>query len=237
MDSVERVRPQVALVGSLRASHSGSPSSQGLGRTHTLLLMIIDIQHELAVLDAFFAKQAAWVATEYARVGSAPGATTRSNDQIEEDMCHPQGPGSVQDLLCRMTVNELNALIETSMQHALAKSSGVIQSSGVSNKDKHEFVYSLGRGELERRLDDSGVCIARLPGHVAVQQVREIAEGNKHRERLRPVPTWDKAQRTLVERVSVVPGGSGAAIDGYSLSFEQVFGYLSDARAFVQALA
>ena len=86
--------------------------------------MLTDVAHDIEVLQEFFAKQAAWVTTEYAKLSSAQGASDRSDEDVESALFHTQGPGSIEELVCRMTVNELNSLVEATLQDTLGRITG-----------------------------------------------------------------------------------------------------------------
>lgn len=198
--------------------------------------MLTDIAHEIEVLQAFFAKQAAWVTTEYAKLSSARGAESRSSEEVESDLFHAQGPGSLEELVCRMTVNELNSLVEAALQDALVR---VTNESFFPRRAKFgssvKLVYTLNRGELENELREAGLQLGSLEGFPAVLEIKEIAEGNKHRQRLRPVPKWDKAAKTLVPSESIVPGATDEWFSPYELSLNAVSSYLTSAKAFIAA--
>lgn len=197
--------------------------------------MILDIDHELEILEHFFSKQVAWIETEYAKLGSVDGAESRSSEQVERELFHPEGPGSIEELICRMMINELNALIETFLQARLAHLKGFIleREAKGGNASRVDVVYSLPRTKLEKDIKDY-INLTNLPGYAAVQVVKEIAEGNKHRERLRPVPVWDTAAGTLVEVESLVAGRKGC-IDSYEIELGKVSEYLSQTRVFFDA--
>ena len=197
--------------------------------------MILDIDHELEILRHFFTKQVAWIETEYAKLGSVDVAKSRSSEQVECELFHPEGPGSIEQLIWRMTIKELNALIETFLQARLADLKGFLLERGAKtgNASRVDVVYSLPRTELEKSINDY-INLTTLPGYAAVQIVREIAEGNKHRERLRPVPLWNKAAGTLVEVESLVAGRKGC-IDSYEIELGKVSEYLSQTRVFFDA--
>ena len=198
--------------------------------------MLTDIAHDTEVLQAFFAKQAAWVTTEYAKLSSAQDAACRSSEEVESDLFRTQGPGSVEELICRMTVSELNSLVEAALQDTLVR---VTRESffprGAKEGSPLKLVYTLNRGELDQELVAAGLELEILEGYRAVLEVKEITEGNKHRQRLRPVPKWDKSAKTLVPSSSVVPGGADDWISPYELSMGVVSQYLVSAKAFIQA--
>jgi hypothetical protein len=201
-------------------------------------IMLIDIPHELEVLKAFFAKQVAWVTTEYAKLSSAPNASSRTSEDIETELFHPQGPGSVEDLLCRLTINELNTLIEASLQDTLMR---VADTSIFRTSDKKnslvKLVYTLNRGELENELSKFGVLTNSISGHQDVSAIKEIAEGNKHRQRLMPVPKWSKAEGTLVASPSVIPRQTDEWLSPYEHNLDAVSNYLLSAESFINEIA
>lgn len=198
--------------------------------------MLTDVAHDIEVLQTFFAKQAAWVTTEYAKLSSAQGASDRSGEEVESALSHTQGPGSIEELVCRMTVNELNSLIEATLQDTLARITGEsFFPRDAKDGTPLKMVYSLNRGELDQKLLEAGLNLQSLEGHHAVLEVKEITEGNKHRARLRPVPKWDKAARTLVPSSSLVPGASDEWISPYELSLGAVSQYVESTKAFIQA--
>lgn len=199
--------------------------------------MILDLPHELSVLSAFFARQVTWITTEGAKLASAQGADTRTDEEIENELFHSDGPGSVQELVCRMTVNELNSLVETSLQQALIRVSGTqFVHRGKEKYPTTELVYALPRTDLEKRLSETGLRLRDLPGFLATQEIKEISEGIKHRERLRPVPGWENSSKGLVNRESIVTGATGEAISFYDLTPAQVSSYLAEASSFISSV-
>jgi len=198
--------------------------------------MLTDIAHDIEVLQAFFAKQAAWITTEYAKLSSARGADSRSSEEVESDLFHTQGPGSIEELVCRMTVNELNSLVEAALQGTLVR---VTNESFFPRRAKEgsplKLVYTLNRGELDQELVEAGLELQLLEGYRAALEIKEITEGNKHRQRLRPVPRWHKAANTLVPNASVVPGATDEWISTYELNLNAVAQYLVSAKSFIQA--
>lgn len=198
--------------------------------------MFIDIPHELEVLDAFFSRQASWIVTDLAKISAH--TTLLESDDIEARLFHPQGPGSAEQVLCRMTINELNSLIETAMQDALVRVSGdnfFTTETKVGSEVK--LVYRLNRSELEQKLTQSGILLEPSENYAAVLQIKEISEGNKHRERLRPVPKWDRARKTLVKPATLVPGSTDTWYSSYELELGQVQEYIFKCRNFIRWLS
>jgi hypothetical protein len=198
--------------------------------------MLTNIVHDLEVLQAFFANQAAWITTEYAKLSSARGADSRSSEEVESELFHTQGPSSIEELVCRMTVNELNSLIEASLQDTLVRVTNEFFFPRHAKSSGHlKLVYMLNRGELDRELVEAGLNLQSLEGYGAASEIKEITEGNKHRQRLRPVPKWDKAEQTLVPSESVVPGATDDWISAYELNLNAVSQYLVSAKSFIEA--
>jgi len=199
--------------------------------------MLTDIAQDIEILEAFFAQQAAWITTEYAKLSSARGADSRSSEEVESDLFHAQGPGSIEELVCRMTVSELNALIEAALQNTLVR---VANESFFPLRAREgnpvKLVYTPNRSELEQEIVGVGLELQLLEGYSAVLEIKEITEGNKHRQRLRPVPKWDKAAKTLVPIASVVPNVPDEWISPYELNLAAVSRYLVSARSFMQAV-
>lgn len=124
------------------------------------------------------------------------------------------------------------------MQDAIVRVSGdsfIPENPITSNPLK--FIYSLTRNELEKKLTQIGIRLESVNDYAAVQQVREIAEGNKHREGLRPVPKWDKAQKTLIRPVSTVPGSTDTWFSSYELKMQNVHEYMLQCGSFIHALS
>lgn len=197
--------------------------------------MFINISHEIEVLKACFARKAAWITAEFARMSS--DSTLLQNEDIEAHLFHPQGPGSAEQCLCRMTVNELNALVETAMQDALVRVTGeFLFRFGTKVQSEVQLIYGLNRAELEKTLECNGISLCALEGYKVVQQIKEISEGNKHRERLRPTPKWNPTNKTLEKRESFVPGSTDTWFSSYELELGQVHEYIGLSDKFIRAL-
>ena len=198
--------------------------------------MFINLSHDLEVLEACFARQAAWITAEFARMSSY--STPLQEEDIEAHLFHPQGPGSAEQCLCRMTVNELNALVETAMQDALVRVTGkFLFQFGSKVPSEVKLIYSLKRVELEQQLELNGIVLGALDGYKAVKQVKEISEGNKHREGLRPTPKWNRSNKTLEKIESLVPGATGAWFSSYELELGKVREYIGLSGKFIRALS
>lgn len=191
----------------------------------------MDIDHEYEVIKAFFSRGVAWVAAELDDLEKRPSSSKTQGDKfVEEKLFHPNGPGSLEEILCRTTLNELNALIESALQEVLTKMSGGMFI------DEKGLIVGAGRGDLEKALAKYGVQITALSEHAKVHQIKELAEGFKHRRGLRPLPKWDKKRGKLAYQSSVVAGHSHETIRGYDLRIDNVCDYLRSAKAFLDEL-
>lgn len=191
----------------------------------------MDIDHEYEVINAFFSRGAAWVAAESANVEARLSSSKAHTDEfVEELLFHPNGPGSLEDILCRATLNELNALIEAALQDALTEISGTLFI------DDKGLIVGARRGDLEKALAQYGLQVTVLSEHTTVQQIKELAEGFKHRQGLRPLPKWNNAQKTLEYQLSVVAGFAHETIHGYEVRIVNVRDYLRLARVFLDQL-
>ena len=86
------------------------------------MAFVVDLlHHELEVITSFFSRGAALVATENAAVQVAlQSIESPDNEHIEDLCCHPNGPVELEQIICRATINELNALIEAALQEAIS---------------------------------------------------------------------------------------------------------------------
>lgn len=191
----------------------------------------MDIDHEYEVIKAFFSRGATWVAAESADVSARLSSSkTNSDEFVEELLFHPDGPGSLEEILCRATLNELNTLIEAALQDALTEISGGLFIDGKG------LVVGAPRGDLEKALANYGVQVTALSEHASVRQIKELAEGFKHRQGLRPLPKWNTEQKTLEYQSSLVAGYEHETIHGYDVRVDNVRGYLQSAKSFLDEL-
>jgi len=191
----------------------------------------MDIDHEHEVIEAFFARGVTWVAAESAQVTTQLSSSTApSDDFIEELLFHANGPASLEEIICRATVNELNALIEAGLQEVLTRISGSIL---IGDK---KLVIGAKRDELEKALSSHGIQVADLDEYYKVLQIKEIAEGFKHRQGFRPLPKWSKSAQTLEYQSSCVPDFKHETIHGYEVGTQEVRDYLRSAKVFLDAL-
>ena len=191
--------------------------------------MLLDIPHEYEVLLAFFSREAAYV--------KAACSNLSSDDNMEEQLFNPAGPGSTEEILCRMSITEANALIEAAMQEALAFASDdryFTVKSGSSARPK--YIFEMNRKELEEALRIVGVDVNGISFNEQAKQIKEICEGHKHRQRLRPVPKWTKASGTIEDQQSIVPGAMDVSFSTYDLNISNVHEYLLATKAFLDEL-
>lgn len=228
------------LLSAVKPAHCGGPAnSHSLERADTNPTMLIDLEHEIDVLKAVFARQAAWISTEFARISSSNAQRQNiESDEIEAMLFNPHGPGSAEEVLCRSTICELNALIEFSLQDTLMRITGE-QFFPLNAKEGRQvdLVYRLNRKTLESQLLAAGLDISGMECYVEVQQIREITEGFKHRQRLRPVPQWDKNTKSVNEVASIVPGSTHSWFSSYELEMCQVHEYVMATGKFIKEIS
>lgn len=192
------------------------------------MAFVVDLlHHELEVITSFFSRGAALVATENAAVQVAlQSIESPDNEHIEDLCCHPNGPVELEQIICRATINELNALIEAALQEALEKKSGTffVESVGC-------FVMGANRDVLHRELLSHGVNVVEFPRHKEILEVKELSEGFKHRQRLRPLPKFKKGQWQTPR--STFPAPDDGQFSQYEITLNDVSKYLNCVREFL----
>lgn len=185
------------------------------------------LYHEYEVINNFFSRGAAWVATENASVAAElQSIDTPSNDHVEELYCRPNGPVELEQIVCRVTINELNALVEVALQEVLEKKSGsfFVESEGY-------FVIGARRDVLHRELLKYGVKVAEFPSYDKLLEIKELSEGFKHRQRLRPLPklrkgVWETPQSSF-------PTPEDQQFHQYEIKLSDVSKYLNYVQRFL----
>lgn len=186
------------------------------------------LYHEYEVILGFFIRGTALVAAENAAVSlKLDGIASPGNDYVEHLYHHPNGPVELEQIVCRTTINELNALIEIALQEALEKASGsfFIESNG-------EFVIGPNRGVLCKELSKNGIDVNAFPNFDKLLQIKELSEGFKHRQRLRPLPRIKKGKWETPD--TLLPGTEGQYMEQYEISLGHVSEYLTFVREFLE---
>ena len=139
--------------------------------------------HELETIKSFYARTMSWVATESAAESARLAAIDNpDNDTIEQMVTHPHGAQSLEELAIRSVINELNSLCEFALQNTwVALSKQYCLPNG-------EFIYGAGRGQIEKALFAKGFDVKSWPRWQQVQEIKELSEGFKHRQRMQPFP-------------------------------------------------
>lgn len=190
--------------------------------------MLIDIQKDLDILQSFFIRQAVITTTAYGQVQAT------SEEDVEAELFAVSGPASIEDLVCRLTVAELNTLIEASIQQGLALmyGSNVVKPSNKRNQAEH--LFNLPRTKLEERYVQEVMPLNEIEGYHAIQEIKEICEGLKHRQRTAPTLKWDKS--TLISPPSLVLETSDGMYRSYDLCFKKVSEYLAASKTFIESV-
>ena len=136
--------------------------------------------HELEAVKAFFARAQAWVTTE--STAESLRLEGASEEFIEETVLHPHGPYSLEQIVVRSTINELNALCEFSLQNAWIKK----ESHGILDSGEHVFVAA--RPVVEAALRARGLDVRSFGRWNDLEKIKELSEGFKHRQRMQPFP-------------------------------------------------
>lgn len=187
----------------------------------------MDIEHEYDVIAAFFCRGVGWLAAESADLNARLSPNTHTDDFVEEMLFHPNGPGSLENILCRVTLNELNALVEAVLQQALI---GKSKSHFIDDKT---LVIGAPRPQLQKALAGEGLDLTTFKEYRHLCEIKELAEGFKHRQGFRPLPKWDKKQNHLGFQSSLVGGFTEETIEGYDISIDHVREYLFSVKAFL----
>lgn len=109
------------------------------------------LSHELEVNKTFLARAMSWVALKNAK--EAADLEGASEEVIEHVVLHPHGPSSLEQIVVRAVMNELNALYEFAIQNAwraLFKESFL---------PSNELVFSAARGTIEQALAKLGLDV------------------------------------------------------------------------------
>ncbi len=187
----------------------------------------MDIEHEYDVIAAFFCRGVAWLTAESAHMNARLSSGVHTDDFVEEMLFHPNGPGSLENILCRVILNELNALIEAALQQVLIDKS---KSYFINDKT---LVIGASRFQLQGALAGQGIDVTTFKDYRHLCEIKELAEGFKHRQGLRPLPKWEKNQNNLAFQSSLVAGFKEETIEGYDISVDHVRKYLVSVKAFL----
>lgn len=199
--------------------------------------MIVDLNYELETIKAFFSRGMA-LADDISAEESARLALIKSPDEafVEEILTHPQGADALEKIILRSVVGELNSLYEFALQQVWIRMNGLNVPGKETSAD--EIVFVANRNDIERRIDEAceadpelkaKVSYKSWPSRSAVLEVKELAEGFKHRHRLQPLPAYCYAQRRrnrATRIVSPTNGNNEVPIADYELKRERITQYI-----------
>lgn len=165
--------------------------------------------HELEVVKSFYARALSWSTTESASDSAALAGA--SDETIEAVVFHPHGPYSLEQIVIRSVINELNAICEFALQNtwrAVAKS---------EHLPDGELVFTASRGSVEKALLARGVVVQHWPRWPDAVKVKELSEGFKHRQRMQPFPIELQKTRNKSRARRVVDPTNTEWITAYDL--------------------
>lgn len=154
--------------------------------------MLLNLRHhELEVVKAFFSRGIAWAKAESAAESVRLAMIEQPDSETVEDViCSPQGAHQLEQIVLRSVVNELNCLCEFALQNAWMQ----LASYQLTLPDDGSLVFAASRGAVERALNnekelgDRAINIKDCPVWQKIEQIKELSEGFKHRQRLQPFP-------------------------------------------------
>lgn len=206
--------------------------------------MVYDLQSELEVIKAFFARGTAWVASESADESAQLALMEQPDEEmIEQVATDPNGASALEQIVLRAVIHELNSLYEFALQQAWIRSFGLNIPTGKGSAcDENQLVFVANRRCIEDALRNADLLgeattdVEAWPGRQKVLEVKELAEGFKHRHRLQPLPEdcyLPQHSRNSVRRVEPETSPAVHPLVGYQLTQPQVAQYI---RAFEELL-
>lgn len=186
---------------------------------------------ELETLKSYFARAMSWVAAQSTEESvRIAGIKNPDNDTIEEIVTRPHGARSLEQVVIRSVINELNSLCEFALQNAW------IAVSKEYNLPNGEFIYTATRGNIEKALLDQNIKVKEWPRWQQVLEIKEISEGFKHRQRMQPFPAELHKQGLEWRAVRVVDPGNQEMLAEYNSTQSQVSEFLSAIEELLQCL-
>lgn len=189
-----------------------------------------NIFHELDVVEHYFCRGSSWVEIESAKASAELDGIDDNSEYVEDILFHPNGAIELEQIICRSTINELNALIEFALQTAAMKANG-----GNLVLGSMKLIIGANRNELENALVKAKINLQELCDYTKIQEIKELSEAFKHRQRLRPLPRKRMTQTTESER-SIVPGRGDNFFDEYEINILSVSIYIQATKELFQVL-
>jgi len=205
--------------------------------------MVHDLQYELEVIKAFFLNGNDWVARKLAdQEADLAQIPEPDNDIIEQIMTAPEGAEALENLILRAVVGELNSLYEFALQQAWIRLCGLNVPNNKGDADESVFVANRQHLEdsLKSLLADKNLSINNnWPNQEKILEIKELAEGFKHRHRLQPLPEScypAKYKRRAIRRVNSEISSEDYPLVGYDLSQAQISEYIQAIEEFLHWL-
>lgn len=195
--------------------------------------MVYDLEYELEVIRAFFQCSTDWIAGKIAdEEGRLAQLRNPDNEIIEKIVMASDGAEAIEKLIFRAVIGELNSLYEFALQQVCIRLSGL----GVPNSkgEAEELVFVSNRQTLEGLLDsllkeNGGRGVEDWPSRDKILEIKELAEGFKHRHRFQPFPESCyhlRCRSRATRRVSPEISFKDYPAIGYDLSSKQVSVYI-----------
>jgi hypothetical protein len=195
------------------------------------------INNELEVIRAFFARGIAWAAAEASDESARLAQMDHPDEEtIERVVTHPHAAEALEQIIFRSVVNELNSLYEFALQQVWIHLYGL----NVPVKDKKQYangeaVFVSNRQRIEIALSDENLLgkavtdVKEWQFRDEILEIKELAEGFKHRQRLQPLPKEcyaGKSQDRAIRRVDPDNSADENPIAIYGLTQIQISHYL-----------
>ncbi len=189
-----------------------------------------NIFHELDVVEHYFCRGSSWVEIESAKTSAELDGVDNNSEYIEDVLFHPNGAIELEQIICRSTINELNSLIEFALQTVAMKANN-----GSLVFDSMKLIVGANRSDLDSALVDANINLKEFCDYSKLQEIKELSEAFKHRQRLRPLPRKRMTQTTESER-SIVPGRGDNFFDEYEINLLSVSIYIQATKELFQEL-
>ena len=191
--------------------------------------MLFDLQcHELEVVKAFFAKGIALTEAESASESAALAKLEQPDSEtVENVIFNPNGAHEFEQILLRSVINELNCLCEFALQNTL-----IHLSDHQLTLEDNSLVFAANRGDVKKALENKNVKFEECSIWQEIEQIKELSEGFKHRQRLQPFPAEFHLARNQWRRKRQVDPDNENWLSEYELTATDVAGYLDAVEKF-----
>ena len=189
-----------------------------------------NIFHELDVVEHYFCRGSSWVEIESAKTSAELDGVDNNSEYIEDVLFHPNGAIELEQIICRSTINELNALIEFALQTVVMKAND-----GSLVLDSMKLIVGAYRIDLDSALIDANIRLNEFCDYSKIQEIKELSEGFKHRQRFRPLPRKELTPLTEPGK-SIIPGRSDNFFEEYEINIACVSNYIQVTKSLFQEL-